>query len=319
MATKAVFLDYATMGPGLDLSPLTALVPDLETCDATTNEQVAERIRGAEFVFVNKVRLTDEVLGASPALRFIGLAATGTDNVDLDAASRRGIAVCNIRAYCSRSVAEHVIGVILMLAHSLHRYAARVRSGAWQQAREFCLHDFTVRELSSMTLGIVGYGELGRAVAGLAAGFDMNVLIAARPDAKTVEDGRVSFHDMLRRADIISLHCPLNDDTHRLFGSDEFAAMKSSAILVNTARGGLVDSAALVDALRSGQIAGAAIDVLPTEPPVNGDPLLEYDGDNLIVTPHIAWTSTRARQQCIVELAATVGSFLEGGERNRVV
>jgi glycerate dehydrogenase len=319
MATKAVFLDYATMGPDLDLSPITQIVPDLHTYDTTPDELVGERIRDADFVIVNKVRLTDELLGGSATLRFVGLAATGTDNVDLDSARRLGVAVCNIRAYCSRSVAEHVIGVALVLTHNLHRYAALVRSGAWQQARQFCLHDFTVRELSSMAIGIVGYGELGQAVAGLATGLGMDVLVAARPGATSVPDGRISFEDMLRNADVVSLHCPLTDETRMLFGRAEFAKMKPTAILINTARGGLVDSAALVEALSSGRIAGAAIDVLPTEPPSNDDPLLEYEAGNLIVTPHIAWTSTRARQQCIDELAANIRSFLEGGERNRVV
>jgi glycerate dehydrogenase len=319
MATKAVFLDYATMGPDLDLSPITELIPDLDTFDATPDERLGERISDAQFVLVNKVRLTDELLGASSNLRFVGLAATGSDNVDLVSAERHGIAVSNIRGYCSRSVAEHVFGVALMLSHNLHRYASLVRSGAWQEAPTFCMHDFTVRELSSMSIGIVGYGELGQEVAGLATSFNMDVLVAARPGAKSIPDGRVPFDDVVRCADIVSLHCPLTDGTRRLFGSREFSAMKSSAILINTARGGLVDSAALVDALRLGHIAGAAIDVLPTEPPSGGDPLLEFAGDNLIVTPHIAWTSSQARQRCIVELAANIRSFLDGGDRNRLV
>lgn len=316
---KAVFLDFATMGPNLDLAPLSGPLPDLELFDATPDDLLARRIGDAEFVFVNKVRLTDEHLDTASKLRFIGLAATGSDNVDLDSARRRGIAVTNIRDYCTSSVTEHVFGVLLMLTHNLHRYVAAVREGAWQRSREFCLHDFPVRELSSMTLGIIGYGALGRSVAAMAGNFGMDVVVAARPGGKERPAGRESLDDLLQRADVVSLHCPLTPDTRELLGEREFAAMKSSAILINTARGGLVDSAALVGALQRGDIAAAAIDVLPAEPPVPGDPLLDYDGDNLVVTPHIAWSTERARQSCIDEMAANVRSFLDGGDRNRIV
>ena len=316
---KAVFLDYATMGPALDLGPLTELVPELELHDTTPEELIGDRVRDAGFVFLNKVRLGANVLESATNLRFVGLTATGTDNVDLDSAKRHGIAVCNIRGYCTSSVTEHVFGTILTLAHNLHRYRSAVRAGAWQKAQSFCMHDFPVRELSSMTIGIVGFGTLGHAVADMARHFDMDVIVAARPGTTKVPAGRVELDELLERADVISLHCPLTDDTRNLFGKNEFARMKPSAFLINTARGALVDSAALVDALRQGEIGGAAIDVLSQEPPVGGSPLLDYDGDNLIVTPHIAWTTDRARQEAIAQLAANVRSFLEGGDRNRVV
>lgn len=170
-----------------------------------------------------------------------------------------------------------------------------------------------------MTLGIVGYGELGKAVAKTGASFGMEVIIAVRPGSTEARDGRVSFEELLERADVISLHCPLNDNTSNLFGADAFGKMKSDAILINTARGGLVDSAALAAALQNGDIGAAAVDVLPREPPVRGDPLLDYDGDNLLVTPHIAWASNEARQAAIDELAANVAAFIDGGKRNRVV
>lgn len=318
MATKAVFLDYSTMGPGLDLSPLTGLAPSLELFDSTASEQVRERIRDAEFVFVNKIRLTRELLESATQLRFIGIAATGSDNVDLAGARDRGIAVSNIRGYCTRSVTEHVFGVLLMLTHNLHRYASLVRNGAWQEAQDFCLHDYPVRELSTMTIGIVGYGVLGRSIAEMARRFDMEVLVAARPGTTDVSDDRVALGELLERADVVSLHCPLTRDTQNLLGANEFELMRSTAILINTARGALVDSAALVDALQRGRIAAAAMDVLPTEPPAGGDPLLDYAGDNLVITPHIAWSTDRARQNCVTELAANLKSFLEGGDRNRV-
>lgn len=316
---KAVFLDWATMGPGLDTSGLRALLPDLEIFDVTADREVAERIEEAEFVMANKIRLTDTLLQRCPRLRFIGLTATGTDNVDLEAAKRHGVAVCNIRAYCSQSVAEHVFGCLLNLTHSLGRYATDVRAGKWQQSDNFCLLTHPVRELSAMTLGIVGYGELGKAVAKVGASFGMEVIIAVRPGSAEAADGRVSFEALLRRADVISLHCPLNDNTRNLFGASEFEKMKNDAILINTARGGLIDSTALAEALRQGDIGAAAVDVLPKEPPVHGDPLLDYDGDNLLVTPHIAWATNEARQAAIDELAANVAAFLEGGKRNRVV
>ena len=319
MAMTAVFLDYSTMGDGLDLTPLTDLLPDLEIFDATSDDQVAERIRDAEFVFVNKIRLDDALLEQAPKLRFIGLTATGTDNIDTDSAARHNVAVANIRAYCTQSVTEHVFGVLLMLTHSLARYSAATQRGAWQRANDFCMLDFPVRELSLMTMGIVGHGELGASVVRTARHFGMNVIVSARPGDPDVPDGRVRFDDLLEQADVISLHCPLNVHTHGLFGASEFQRMKNSAILINTARGALVDTGALADALRSGEIAAAAIDVLPKEPPVDGDPLLDYEGDNLVVTPHIAWSTDRARQEAIAELAANVAAFRDGEKRNRVV
>jgi len=316
---NAVFLDWATMGPGLDTSGLRGVLPDLEIFDVTEDHEVASRIQNAQFVLTNKIRLTDKLLEHCSALRFIGLTATGTDNVDLVAAKRHGVAVCNIRAYCNRSVAEHVFACLLNLTHSIRQYTRDVRAGEWHKSEDFCLLTHPVRELSAMTLGIVGYGELGKAVANTGASFGMDLIVSARPGSREVKDGRVSFDELLIRSDVISLHCPLNNDTRKLFGANEFARMKHDAILINTARGGLVDSAALADALRDGEIAAAAMDVLPKEPPVQGDPLLDYEGDNLIVTPHIAWATNEARQAAIDEVAANIAAYLEGGERNRVV
>lgn len=316
---KAVFLDYSTVGPGLDTSPLTALLPSLEIFGRTQDDQVLDRISDAEFVFANKIRISDALFDAAPKLRFIGLTATGTDNIDLDSARRHGVAVCNIRGYCSPSVTEHVFGVLLMLAHNLHTYTTAVRDGAWQKSENFCMLTYPVRELSSMTMGIVGFGELGRSVARKAREFNMEVIVSARPGPDSVPDDRVTFDDLLKRSDVVSLHCPLTTATQGLIGVEALGRMKSSAILINTARGALIDSAALANALRDGDIAAAAVDVLPEEPPINGNPLLDYSGDNLLVTPHIAWSTDRARQDSIIELAANVEAFLKGEERNRVV
>jgi len=320
---KAVFLDYSTMGPGLDMSPLSGLLPKLEIFDATSDDQIADRIRDAKFVFANKIKLNDELLAAASKLQFIGLTATGTDNIDLESAKRHGVAVCNIRGYCTRSVTEHVFGLLLSLTHSLHRYTTAVRDGAWQQAPDFCMLIYPMRELSAMTMGIVGYGLLGSAVARKAREFDMEVLISTRPgtdvDAAPSDEGRVSFDELLSRSDVISLHCPLTDQTQELFAADEFRKMKPTAILINTARGALIDSVALANALQSGEIGAAGIDVLPNEPPVHGDPLLDYRGDNLLITPHIAWATDRSRQDAIQEVAENVRAFLVGEQRNRVV
>ncbi len=316
---KAVFLDYGTMGPGLNLDALRSIVPDLVIFDVTDDAEVADRIADANIVFTNKVQLTQDLLHRATNLRFIGLTATGTDNIDLDSAKRNGIAVSNIRAYCTQSVIEHVFGVLMTLSHSISRYHESVRAGDWQHSDDFCPLVHPVRELSAMTLGIVGYGELGRGVTRVARDFGMRVLVSARPGSKVVDEGRVSFGQMLVESDAISLHCPLNDATRNLFGAEAFRRMKRDAVLINTARGGLVDSAALVHALENGDIGAAAIDVLPEEPPVNGDPLLEYAGINLVVTPHIAWATDKARQNAIDELAANTRAFVDGQQRNRVV
>jgi glycerate dehydrogenase len=317
---KAVFLDFSTLGPDeLDTAPLLQVLPGIEFFDSTEPELTVLRIRDAEFVLTNKARLDEPTLASATRLKFIGLTATGTDNVDLVAARKLGIAVANIRAYCTRSVVEHVFGVLLGLTHNLSRYHRAVKEGDWREADVFCLLDYPIRELSAMTLGIVGHGELGRGVAAMAQAFGMTTLIARRRGAPAGDDGRTDFNELLERSDIVSLHCPLTPETQDLIGAAELRRMKRNAFLINTARGGLVDSRALVAALREGKLAGAGIDVLREEPPVHGDPLLDYSGANLILTPHIAWATVEARQNAITELAMNVASFLQGATRNRVV
>jgi glycerate dehydrogenase len=318
---KAVFLDFATMGAAdLDRTPLSDALPGIDFFDSTSDAERLDRIVDAEFVLANKVRLDRKLLAAATRLKFIGLTATGTDNIDLATASEHGVAVCNIRAYCTESVVEHVFAVLLNLAHSIGRFDRDVRDGEWQRAADFCMLNHPIRQLSAMTMGIVGHGVLGRGVANMARNFGMRVLIARRRGAPAAtDDGRTDFDQVLQECDVISLHCPLNGVTRLLFGAQEFRRMKPNAILVNTARGGLVDSVALVDALTSGEIAAAAIDVLPTEPPSDGDPLLGYSSSNLIVTPHIAWATTEARQNAINELAMNIRAFQRGERRNRVV
>jgi glycerate dehydrogenase len=317
---RSVFLDYATVSFDGDLDPRSLLeaLPGLELRGHTAQDEVTARIAGAEVVLVNKLRITREAMEAAPSLRLVALAATGTNNVDLVAAAERGIAVCNLHDYCTASVVQHVFGVLLALTHRLREYDTLVRTGAWQRGEQFCLLDFPIRELAGRNLGILGYGTLGKGVAQVARAFGMQVLIANRPGG-TREAGRIDLDELLPRVDVLSLHCPLSPATQGVIGAPELALMKRDAVLVNTARGALLDSAAVADALRGGRLGGAAIDVLPQEPPVDGNPLLAGDIPNLIVTPHIAWAAREARQRCVDEMAANVGAFRSGERRNRVV
>jgi glycerate dehydrogenase len=317
---RSVFLDYATVSYGGDLDParLLATLPGLELRAHTPQESVAATIADAGIVLVNKLRLERATLAGAPGLRAIALAATGTNNVDLVTARERGIAVCNLHDYCTASVVQHVFAMLLTLTHRLRDYDALVRAGAWQRGEQFCLLDFPIRELAGRRLGIVGLGTLGSGVARVAEAFGMQVLVAQRPGAGP-RAGRLPLDELLPQVDVLSLHCPLTPDTQGLIGAERLARMRPDAILVNTARGALVDSAALAEALRAGRLGGAAIDVLPEEPPVNGNPLLALDLPNLIVTPHVAWAAREARQRCIDEMAANLADFLAGGRRGRVV
>jgi glycerate dehydrogenase len=317
---RSIFLDYATVSFNDDLDPaaLRRAMANLELRPSTAQDQVAEVIAGAEVVLLNKLRVTREIMERTPTLKLIALAATGTNNIDLDAAREHGVAVCNLRDYCTASVVQHVMGTLLLLTHKLREYDALVRSGAWQRGEQFCLLDHPIRELTGRKLGIVGYGALGKGVAGAAQAFGMEVLVANRPGGPPVA-GRHHLRDLLPQVDVLSLHCPLTPATQGMIGAGELARMKPDAVLINTARGALVDSAALADALRTGRLGGAAIDVLPQEPPVDGNPLLAGDIPNLIVTPHIAWAARESRQRCVDEMAANVEDFRRGGRRGRVV
>jgi len=325
---KAVFLDFDTLGPtDINISPLTDQLPELKLFPTTAKSQLAERISDAEVIIINKVRLDDEALRSARCLKLICLVATGTDNVSLSSAGELGIAVCNIRNYCTPSVAQHVFSLILSLTHHLREYETLLRKKAWITSPQFCLLDFPIRELDGKTLGIVGFGSLGRRVANIAVAFGMKVLAARRPYSQTKFDSpagdeeidRVSLNDLLSLSDVVSLHCPLNAETENLINTKTLQSMRDNAILINTARGGLVDSAALVAALQAGQIAGAGIDVLRQEPPIEPDAILEVDLPNLVVTPHIAWAAQESRQRAVNEIAANIAAYINGEQRNRVV
>lgn len=315
---RAVFLDLATLaGDDLDLSALAATVDQWQAFDATTAEQRLDHIGDAEIVITNKVVLDAGILRAAPQLKLVCLTATGYNNVDIEVARDRGIGVCNVTAYATDSVVQHVFA--LMLAHftSLTDYIASVRRGDWSRSDRFCLLDYPVREIRDMTLGIVGYGELGRGVERVARGFGMRILVSRRPGGVSVP-GRTAFDDVLRQSDVLTLHVPLTAATERLIDADALAAMKSTALLINTARGAVVDNLALAEALRNGEIGGAAVDVLDAEPPPADHPLLAEDVPNLIVTPHSAWAGQRARQNVVDETVSNLRAFQRGERRNRL-
>jgi glycerate dehydrogenase len=285
----------------------------------TQPEEIASRIAGCEVVLTNKVRMNRELIEGAGSLRVIGLTATGTNNIDLTAARERGVAVCNIRDYCTPSVVQHVLGVLLHLTHHLAEYSREAVDGTWMRATSFGLLHHPIRELRGRTLGIVGWGTLGSAVArACESALGMQVIVANRPGGAAQPD-RVDLDELLARADVVSLHCPLTPETTGLISAARLARMKPDAILINTARGALVDVAALAAALRARRLGGAAIDVLPEEPPVGGSPLFAPDLTNLIVTPHMAWAARESRQRCLDELAANIEDWRRGGTRGRVV
>lgn len=285
----------------------------------TTSDQIVERLRHATIVIGNKLPLRASVLQQLPQLKLIAVAATGVDNIDLDYCRAHDIGVCNVRNYASHSLPEHVLLLMLALRRNITAYLDEVNNGQWQQAKQFCLLDHPIHDLHATTLGIIGFGFLGRAVKELAEAVGMTVIVAEHKTASSVRPGRVAFTELLRTSDAVSLHCPLNEETRNLIDRHELQTMKSTALLINTARGGLVHEQALLEALRAGSLAGAAFDVLSEEPPVHGNPLLEERLPNLIVTPHIAWASWEAMQTLADELVDNLEAFVRGERQNRVV
>jgi glycerate dehydrogenase len=278
--------------------------------------QVIERVRTATIIISNKLSLGEAELSAAANLRLIAIAATGSDCVDLDYCGRRGIAVCNVRGYAANSVPEHVLMLILALRRNLFAYRQDVRRGLWNQSGQFCLLTHELHDIKGSTMGIVGYGSIGKAMAGLAESVGMRVLISERRGATETRAGRTPFAETLNQSDVVSLHCPLTSETRDLIGRAELETMKPTSLLINTARGALVDDAALINALRNGLIGGAGIDVLRKEPPRNGSPLLDLDLPNLIITPHVAWASNEAVQALADQVIDNIEAFVAGRPRN---
>lgn len=316
---KGVFLDKETIDRGdLNFEALFNLPITWRIYNETTPDQVIERIHPAAIVITNKVNLNRATLEQAPNLSFINIIATGTNNVDLVSAKNNGITVSNIRNYATASVTQHVFMLILALLTNLNRYQNAIKQGLWN--KHFCMLDYPVSELNGKKLGIIGYGVLGQSVACVAKAFGMEVLISQRPKThtSTTDKNRIPFHDLLPMVDILSLHCPLTEDTYHLIGTEELKMMKTEAILINTARGDIVDGDALRTALLDNTIAGAGIDVLSEEPPSMNHPLLSINLPQLIITPHIAWASQTSRQQAIAETVKNIQAFLNHQPRNRV-
>lgn len=315
---RAVFLDLASVYRNdLDLSALESTVSEWSWLDKAEAVELPRILSGVDVVVSNKVMLDSGALKNAEHLKLICVAATGTNNIDIAAAKSKKISVCNVRGYATASVVQHVFSMLLALTTQLEAYQAAVRQGRWCNSEHFCLLDYPVRELQGKTLGIVGYGELGQAVAVAAKVFGMKVLVAKRDEADTRE-GRLALNEVIKQSDVLSLHCPLNDQTRGLIGKNELAMMKQDAILINTARGGLVDENALYQSLKKNQIGGAAIDVLEHEPPRCDHTLLTEVMSNLVVTPHTAWASIESRQRLIDELAKNIEAFKAGQARNLV-
>lgn len=316
---RGVFLDKASIDPqGIDFSMLDDALSDWQYFDRTATTEIAHRIQNAELVVTNKVPLSREHLLQAKKLKCICVAATGFDHINVRTAQELGIVVCNVDNYSTPGVVQHTFGLMIGLLSQIANYHQLVLQGAWASAKTFCVGDFQTYELYGKTLGIIGYGRIGKSVEKVAQAFGMKVIVAEHKTALNVRPGRVAFQDMLAQADIISLHCPLSAQTRNLIGAHEIKQMKSSAFLINVSRGGLIDEEALYEALKNGQLRGAALDVLAQEPPSPDNPLLSPQCPNILLSPHIAWNTVESRQRLVNELAHNVAAFLEGQVRNRV-
>ncbi len=315
---KLVVLDSFTLNPGdLSWDELRSF-GECDIHDRTPAAEVVKRAAGAEIVLTNKTVLTREQIFALPALRYIGVLATGHNIVDSAAARERGVPVCNVPAYGTRSVAQMTFALLLELCHRAGHNARTVSEGRWSASPDWCYWDFPLVELEGLTLGIVGFGRIGLAVAELGRVFGMNVVAHTRTPA-TNAPAWVKFtglEKLFRESDVISLHCPLTPQTQKLVNAERLAWMKPSAFLLNTSRGPLIDEPALADALNAGRIAGAGLDVLTTEPPPAGNPL--FTAKNCIITPHIAWASRSARGRLMKMAMANIRAFLAGKPQNVV-
>ena len=278
--------------------------------------QVAERIRDATIIISNKLSLGEPQLAEALNLKMIAIAATGSDCVDLDYCRSRGIIVSNVRGYAANSVPEHVLLLVLALRRSLFAYRADVQEGKWQKSKQFCLLTHPLNDIKGSTIGIIGYGAIGKSMARLAEAVGMRVLLAEHKGVTETRPGRTSFVELLKQSDILTLHSPLNEQTRDMFGPEEFATMKANALLINTARGALIQDEALIGALQSGLIAGAAVDCLREEPPRNGNRLLDLNLPNFIVTPHVAWASDEAVQALADQVIDNIEAFVAGRPQN---
>lgn len=315
---NSVLLDQQSFGERISFSRLSQSSPHFQAYAETTTEEARVRCENADIIITNKVIIDAKTIATAKNLKLICVTATGTNNIHHQAATQRGIPICNVTHYGTPSITQHVLTLILALATKLIDYHHAVQSGHWQKSQQFCLLDYPAFELAGKTIGIIGYGELGQHVAKLAEAFEMKVLIAHSHDSQKSNHNRVPIQDLLQQSDIVTLHCPLNESTNKLIAQKELAIMKPTALLINAARGGIVDEQALATALKQGIIAGAGVDVLSTEPPTDNNPLLADDIPNLIVTPHIAWACDESRQRIIDQTVDNIRNFIEGKPKNVV-
>ncbi|MFD1260009.1 2-hydroxyacid dehydrogenase [Entomomonas asaccharolytica] len=309
---KAVYLDGASLQLDKQIfAPLISLFSEWQSYPQTKPSEIIERIQGAHVVICNKSPLSREVIEASPALKLILVTATGTNNIDLVAAKEHNITVCNCRGYGTEAVSQHALMLILALAARLIDYNKAVAAGEWQNANNFCLMNYPIMELAGKTLGIIGYGELGQAVAKLAEAFGMKILIGQIPN-RPQRDNTIALTELLPQVDILTLHCPLTEDTKNLLTEKELRTMKKDALLINTARGGIINEQDLANVLKSGHLGGAATDVLTIEPPKDGNPLLDHAIPRLIITPHCAWATKEAQQRIVEQVTENAKAFLAG-------
>ena len=314
----AVFLDKQTFSPNISLASLEQQLTSLRCYQTTQASEVLERCIDADIIITNKVVLDATLLSALPKLKLICITATGYNNVDITTAKKLGIAVTNVSGYAGTSVAQYVFAQLLEYYQKTTHHNANTEQGLWSSCETFCYHGDSITELAGKTLAIVGYGSLGQAVATIARAFSMNVLISERPNAKQIRAERVSFDQAIKTADIVSLHCPQTVDTEKLINEKVLNNMKSSAVLINTARGALVDEIALLSALKTKQISYAILDVLSQEPPPKNHPLLSTELTNLKITAHIAWASSEAQQRLIELVAINITDFIAGEKTNRL-
>ncbi len=316
---RGAFLDWDSLnGDELDRDSLHALPVDWQYFANIGRSELEDGIDDYDILISNKVNLDTALLSKAKRLKLICIAATGTNNVDLTSATDNQVIVTNVRAYATESVVQHVFMLILNLMRHFPDYQQSLANGAWQNSEHFCLLNHPVQSLTGKTLGIIGYGELGQAVARMGQCFGMKILVAESMDNKSQQTGRVCLTELYAQADVISLHCPLTPETENLINRDVFTNMQNTAFLINTARGGIVNEQDLLTALQSGQIAGAALDVLQQEPPKADDFLLKASLPNLIITPHIAWASLQARQSLLDKVAQNIQAWISGNVINQV-
>lgn len=315
---KIVFLDRDTISPDTTLRAPT-FAHEWVQHNRTRADEAAARMADADIVIVNKVKLTAEVLVQAPKLKLIAVAATGTDNIDLQACQQRGIVVSNVRNYAKHTVPEHTFALMFALRRSICAYRDAVKAGRWQEAAQFCFFDHPIRDLAGSTLGVIGDGVLGQAVAAIGRALGMRVLFSAHKGRSGQGSLYTPFEEVLKQADILTLHCPLNAHTRNMIGAAEFAQMARKPLLINTGRGGLVDEAAVGPALQAGHISGAAFDVTSVEPPPADHPFMALlERPDFILTPHVAWASAEAVQALADQLIDNVEAFVRGTPVNVV-